>query len=167
MANENNNAYGSPTSTTRTLSQAASETVDKASEIAANTTAQAKQAILDTAKSAKDRAKDIVDNQLSAGVKIASQFAKSTRLAANDMAQHSPLVAGLIEAAANKVDEFADDMQDRTVDHLIYSASDLTRRRPALVFGLAALAGFFVYRAVKASPPVQAPPIQPTSDAGL
>ena len=160
MANENNNSQDPQPSIPRAFTQTASGTVDKASELAANVGAQAKQAIFDTASSAKDHAKDLIDSQLGTGVKIVGQFAKSTRLAANDMAQHSPLVAGLMEAAANKVDEFASDIEDRTFDHLVHSASDITRRQPALVFGLAALAGFFVYRAV------QAPSIQPSPDAG-
>jgi hypothetical protein len=32
------------------------------------------------------------------------------------------------------------------------AASNVTRRQPALVFGLAALAGFFVFRTLKAAP---------------
>ena len=168
MANEDHNkARDTQSSKVRTFSQAASGTVDKASELASNVGAQAKQAISDTASAAKDHAKDLIDNQLGSGVKIVGQFAKSTRQAANDMAQHSPLVAGLMEAAADKVDELAADLEDRTIDHLIYSASDITRRQPALVFGVAALAGFFIYRAVKAAPPVQAPSIQPSPDAGV
>ena len=77
------------------------------------------------------------------------------------------LIAGLVGALANKVDDFAEDMQDRTVDHLTRSVTDFTRRQPALVFGMAALAGFFVYRAVKNAAPLEAPSIQPSSEPGM
>jgi hypothetical protein len=44
------------------------------------------------------------------------------------------------------------------------TAADFTRRQPALVFGLAALAGFFAIRTLKSSPSISAPPIQPSQD---
>jgi hypothetical protein len=53
-------------------------------------------------------------------------------------------------------------MENQTVDQLTKSASDYTRRQPALVFGLAALAGFFAFRTFKNAQSVAAPPIQPT-----
>jgi hypothetical protein len=53
-------------------------------------------------------------------------------------------------------------MENQTVDQLTKSASDYTRRQPALVFGLAALAGFFAFRTFKNAQSVSAPPIQPT-----
>ena len=165
MNNQNDGTKRSPS--TRTISEAASEAAANVSEIARDTGTQAKQAFLDTASSAKDQVKDILDRQLGAGVEIVGQFANSVRLAATDMEQHSPLIAGLVGALANKVDDFAEEMQDRTVDHLTRSMTDFTRRQPALVFGMAALAGFFVYRAVKNAVPLEAPSIQPTSEPGM
>jgi hypothetical protein len=53
-------------------------------------------------------------------------------------------------------------MQDQTVDHLVRAASDFTRKQPALVFGVAALAGFFMYRTMKGVQSTASPPIQPT-----
>ena len=165
MNNQNDGNKRSPS--LKTMTEAASEAAANVSEIARDTGAQAKQAFLDTASSAKDQVKDILDRQLGAGVEIAGQFANSARLAATDMEQHSPMIAGLVGALANKVDDFAEDMQDRTVDHLARSMTDFTRRQPALVFGMAALAGFFVYRAVKNAVPLEAPSIQPASEPGM
>jgi hypothetical protein len=53
-------------------------------------------------------------------------------------------------------------LRDQSVDQLIGKASDFTRRQPALVFGLAALAGFFAVRTVKSAPSISAPSIQPS-----
>jgi len=167
MNNQNDGLSSQRTPSRASVSEAASEAVANVSEMARDTGAQAKQAFLETASSAKDQVKDILDRQLGAGVEIAGQFANSARLAANDLEQHSPLIAGLVGAFANKVDGFAEDMQDRTVDHLTRSVTDFTRRQPALVFGIAALAGFFVYRAVKNAPPLEAPSIQPSSEPGM
>lgn len=165
MNNQSDSAQ--PTSMKSTLTAAANDAASNASEIARETGAQAKQAILDTASSARDQVKDLLDQQIGAGVGIAGQLAKSARLAATDMEQHSPLVAGLVGALASKIDDFAEDMEDRTVDHLARSLTDFTRRQPALVFGIAALAGFVVYRAVKTTAPIQAPSIQPSSSPGI
>jgi hypothetical protein len=43
-------------------------------------------------------------------------------------------------------------LQDQSVDQLWRSASNYTRRQPAVVFGLAALAGFFALRTFKSTP---------------
>ena len=41
-------------------------------------------------------------------------------------------------------------------DDLIKKASDFTRKQPALMFGLASLAGFLAFRVLKSSPPKSA-----------
>jgi hypothetical protein len=46
------------------------------------------------------------------------------------------------------LDGLANDLHDQSVDELVRSASDFTRRQPALVFGLAAVAGFVALRTV-------------------
>jgi hypothetical protein len=50
------------------------------------------------------------------------------------------------------MDGYASNLQAQSVDQLVKNASDFTRRQPALMFGLAALAGFFVMRTLKSSP---------------
>ena len=47
----------------------------------------------------------------------------------------------------------AEDLRDQTVDDLLRTASDFTRKQPALVFGLASLAGFLAFRVLKSSTP--------------
>jgi hypothetical protein len=103
----------------------------------------------------------MLDRQIGNGAGLASQFAKSARVAADDLEKQSPMLAGLVGAVANRIDTYAEGLQDQTVDQLTRSAADFTRRQPALVFGLTALAGFLVFRAVKNAPPISAPSIQP------
>jgi hypothetical protein len=45
------------------------------------------------------------------------------------------------------------DLRQQTVEDLIRMATDFTRKRSALVFGLASLAGFLAFRVIKSSPP--------------
>jgi hypothetical protein len=60
------------------------------------------------------------------------------------------------------VDGYANRLENQTVEQLTKTASDYTRQQPALVFGLAAVAGFFAFRTFKNTQSVSSPPIQPT-----
>jgi hypothetical protein len=74
------------------------------------------------------------------------------------------MLAGLVRGFAHNVDHYADRLEDQTVEQLAKNASDFTRQQPALMFGLAALAGFFAFRTFKSASAssVASPPIQPT-----
>ena len=104
----------------------------------------------------------MLDRQIGNGASVAGHFASSAKLAADDLDRNSPLLAGMVRSLASKVEDYADEFQDQTVDHLTRTASDFTRKQPALVFGLAALAGFFIFRTMKSAPGTTASPsIQP------
>ena len=47
-----------------------------------------------------------------------------------------------MRGAAERAEDFSRDLHEQTVEDLVQTASDFTRRQPALVFGLASLAGF-------------------------
>jgi hypothetical protein len=93
---------------------------------------------------------------------MAGHFAGSVRLAADDLDRQSPALAGLVRNLADKVEEYAGEFEGQTIDQLARTASDFTRRQPALVFGLAALAGFFMLRTMRNAQNLSAPSIQPT-----
>jgi hypothetical protein len=61
---------------------------------------------------------------------------------------HSPVAASIVRDLAGRLDRFAEDFEGETVEQLARSASDLTRRQPLVVFGIAALAGFLAFRAI-------------------
>ena len=70
-----------------------------------------------------------------------------------DSLDHSaPQLANFVRSAAERVEEFSEDMRGKSVDELMRTASDFTRRQPALVFGLASLAGFVLLRVLKSNP---------------
>jgi ElaB/YqjD/DUF883 family membrane-anchored ribosome-binding protein len=144
------------------IGDVASQAFSQASDVARDAGAKARQAAADTASDVGAQVKDAIDRQIGTGAHMAGQFASSVRLAADDLASQSPLLSGAVRSFADKVEEYADDVKDRTVEELVRTASDFTRRQPALVFGLAALAGFVIFRTVKSAPAaVAAPPIQP------
>jgi hypothetical protein len=48
------------------------------------------------------------------------------------------------------VEGFSRDMRDQSVEDLWRTASEFSRKQPAVVFGLASLAGFLLFRVLKA-----------------
>jgi hypothetical protein len=106
----------------------------------------------------------LLNDQLGVGAQSANRFAGSMRVAADDLEHENPMLARLVRGFAHNVDHYADRLEDQTVEQLAKSASDLTRRQPAMMFGLAALAGFFAFRTFKSASAssVASPPIQPT-----
>ena len=157
-------ATSSPGSSTRDkIGDVASQALSQASDAARDAGTKARQAAADTASNVTDQVKQTLDRQIGAGANMAGHFANSMRLAADDLGSQSPLLSGAVRSFADRVEEYADVVKDRSAEDLVRAASDFTRRQPALVFGLAALAGFVVFRTVKSAPSVSAPPIQPDS----
>jgi len=142
---------------------ATGEAFSKASDTARDAAEKAKRAAGDAASSVSDHVMGLLNDQIVVGAQSANHFAGSMRIAADDLERESPMLAGLVRGFAHNVDHYADRFEDQTVEQLVKSASDLTRRQPALVFGLAALAGFFAYRTFKTASDssVSSPPIQP------
>jgi hypothetical protein len=168
MTNQNFEDSESPSSGEHTprnkkMGEAASEAFSKASDTARDAGEKAKRAAADAASSMSDHVMGFLNDQLGVGAQSANRFASSMMLAADDLEQENRMLAGLVRGFAHNVDHYADRVEDQTVEQLAKSASDLTRRQPALMFGLAALAGFFAFRTFKSASAnsVASPPIQP------
>ena len=144
------------------LRAAAGDAFFKASDMARDAGEKAKRAASDTASSMTDSVVGLLNERIGSGAEAAGRLAKAMRLAADDLSKESPLLAGVVRTAAGNFDYHASRMENQTVDQLTKTASDYTRRQPALVFGMAALAGFFAFRTFKNAQSVSAPPIQPT-----
>jgi hypothetical protein len=133
-----------------------------ASSFAEETAGKVKQAASDTAETLAGEVKGLLNRQVGSGADMLGCVARSARRAAEDLERDSPQIAGLVRTLACQVDGYANGLQDQSVDQLWRSAADYTRRQPALVFGLAAVAGFFALRTLKSAPSISAPPIQPS-----
>ena len=95
--------------------------------------------------------KELLDVQLANGADIVGQFGNSAQRAAEELEKTAPQLAGLVRGVADRIEGYADELREQSVDELFQSASKFTRRQPALVFGLAALAGFFALRTMKST----------------
>jgi hypothetical protein len=144
------------------MNDRAGDAYAQASAFARDAGEKVKQAASETASTVTDHVKELLDRQIGTGVNMAGQFASSARLAANDLDQQAPMLAGFVRNFANKVESYSGDLQDQTVDQLARAASDFTRRQPALVFGLAAIAGFLMFRTARSTNAISSPPLQPT-----
>jgi hypothetical protein len=94
---------------------------------------------------------DALDQQVVRGARTITTVAKSARLAADELETAAPQIAGLVRGVAERVEEYSRTLETQSAADIYESASDFTRRQPAVVFGLAALAGFFALRTIKNS----------------
>lgn len=136
------------------------------SSMAAEVSSRAKDLASEAADTITQQTARLLNNQIGAGAELIGQMAGATRRVSEELKQQSPQVAELVRSLADRVDGYSDQLRDQSVSELIGSAKDFTRRQPALVFGLAAVAGFIAWRLVKATPAsaftVSSPSIQPT-----
>lgn len=147
----------------------AADAYSKVSSVAGDAADKAKDVVSSTASTLTRQAKSMLDHQVDGGAEKVEQFAGAVRRAANELDRDLPQIAGLVRTAADRVDDFAHQMKEQSVDDIAKAAADFTRRQPALVFGLGALLGFFAFRTFKSAPTqqsVQAPPIVPTHQEG-
>jgi chemotaxis regulatin CheY-phosphate phosphatase CheZ len=114
---------------------------------------QAKHAASSLASDATKRAKGFINMQVTAGADMADHVVGSARIAAENLEQEAPQLAGLVRTVADRAEEFSQQLRGQTVEDLIKTASDFTRKQPALVFALASLAGFLAFRVLKSRPP--------------
>ena len=145
----------------------ASDVLAKASELAGEAANKVRDSASQTAATIGGEVKQLLDQQVSGGASMVGHLAKSAKRAADELDREAPQLAGVVRAFADRMDGYAGNLQDQTVDQLLKGASDFTRRQPALMFGLAAVAGFFVMRTLKSAPTkLPSPPIQPSQPGG-
>jgi len=80
-----------------------------------------------------------------------TNVANSVRRAAEELDSDAPQIAGLVRGAADRLEEYSHTLEDQSVSDIYQAASEFTRRQPVVVFGVAALAGFFALRTLKSS----------------
>ena len=121
-------------------------------EAARRAGSEAQQAFSSVKSEVNQKAKGFLDQQVAVGADLAHQVADSVRSAAENLDRNAPRLAGMVRSAADKVDEVSSSLREQSLNDILRTSSDFTRRQPALVFGLASLAGFFLFRVLKSSP---------------
>ena len=93
----------------------------------------------------------VLDEQVVKGARMMTNVANSVRRAAEELDSDAPQIAGLVRGAADRLEEYSHTLEDQSVSDIYQAASEFTRRQPVVVFGVAALAGFFALRTLKSS----------------
>ena len=130
-----------------------------------NLTSGIKRLAPETASTMASQVQDVLDQQVAKGAQIVSNVARSARRAADDL-DENPQVADLVRGMANRLEEYSRTLERQSVTDLYEAATDFTRRQPALVFGVAAIAGFFTLRTLRSSQLDSAPHIPTRNRAG-
>lgn len=94
---------------------------------------------------------DALDQQVVRGARTITNVARSARRAADELETDAPQIAGLVRGVADRVEEYSRGLETQSVTDIYQAASDFTRRQPAVVFGVTALAGFFALRTFRSS----------------
>jgi hypothetical protein len=113
---------------------------------------QAKATATSLASEANDKAKGVMTGQVAAGAAWVGHLAEATKAAADNLRPNAPQFSGLVRDAASTIEGFSKNLQNQSLEDLYRSASEFTRRQPAVVFGSAALFGFFISRLLKMEP---------------
>jgi len=143
-----------PAPGTGSLTQSAQRMVSTSADMAQQATEMAMGAAADTASSIASSVKELLDRQVDRGAELVGHFANSVRRAADDLDNHAPQVAGVVRGISDRIESYSRDLHGQSVGQLMQAAADFTRRQPALVLGLAAVAGFFAVRVVSATPSI-------------
>ena len=91
----------------------------------------------------------VLDQQVHKGARVVTNVAKSARRAADELQTDSPQLADIVRGVAERLQEYSRDLEEQSAMDIYESASDFTRRQPALVFGVAAFAGFLALRTLR------------------
>lgn len=135
-------------SMTESVTQSAKGMLSKTADMAQQATEMAKGAATDTASNVAFSVKGLLNRQVDDGAELVAHFAHSVKCAADDLDNRAPQVAAVVRGISGRIDSWAQDLRGRSVDQLMQTGADFTRRQPALVLGLATLAGFFAVRAL-------------------
>jgi ElaB/YqjD/DUF883 family membrane-anchored ribosome-binding protein len=141
-----------PELSAKDIGKNAGDALAKINDIAQVAGQQAKATAMSLASEANEKAKGVLSQQITAGAEWVGVVAEAANAAADSLDRNAPKLSGLVRETAQKVERFSRDVKDQSVEELYRSASDFTRRQPALVFGSAALFGFFIFRLLKTEP---------------
>jgi ElaB/YqjD/DUF883 family membrane-anchored ribosome-binding protein len=130
----------------------AGDTVSRLADVAHGAADQVKAAATSLASEANEQAKGVINQQVAAGAAWVGHLAEAAKAAADNLKPNAPQFSGLVRDAASTVEKLSKNLQNQSVEDLYRSASDFTRRQPAVVFGSAALFGFFISRLLKMEP---------------
>ncbi|MGB7780121.1 MAG: hypothetical protein WCF86_01180, partial [Pseudolabrys sp.] len=104
-------AWEEHTQRNKNMREAANETFSKASETARDAGEKAKRVAAEAASTMSEHVMGLLNDQLGVGAHSAINFAGSMRVAADELEQENPMLAGLVRGFAQNVDQYADQLE--------------------------------------------------------
>jgi hypothetical protein len=99
----------------------------------------------------KDKALEVASQQKDAGADQLRCAAQAVHGAARELEQSMPQIAGYIHDIGQKLEGFASDLRNGSMDDLLSKLGEFSRNQPALILGSAIFAGFALSRFLKSS----------------
>jgi hypothetical protein len=99
----------------------------------------------------KDTAIEVASQQKDAGAEQLQAAARAVHGAARELESAMPQWAGYVHEFGQRLERFASDIRDGSVDDLMGKLGEFARNQPALLFGGALLTGLALSRFVKSS----------------
>lgn len=145
---------GSPRSTSRSSNRGRGGGGDNGSQdgdTVQRVAQQAKKGAKALASEANDRLQGVFDRQVDAGADLIDNVAEAVRAAADNLDEGAPRLAEFVRDAADRVESFSETVRDQSAGDVLAAGADFARRRPAIVFGAAAVVGYLMVRLLKPS----------------
>jgi ElaB/YqjD/DUF883 family membrane-anchored ribosome-binding protein len=123
---------------------------DDVGEMAGTAVEKGRQLLDSTLDSAREQATSYVDQRKDEVAQTISDFARSLRDACKEF-DDRPNIRGLVDSAADGIDDFAESMRARSFNEIFDHAESMIRQRPGTVAAATVAIGFLVARFIKAS----------------
>jgi hypothetical protein len=112
---------------------------------------EVKAKIGEMAEPLKDKAEKMAQEQKEVGTGHMRTLATAVHGAARELESGMPKIANAVHDVAHRIEQTADDLRTRSMDHLFEGFDRYARQQPAIVFGGALMAGFVLTRFLKSS----------------
>ena len=126
------------------MAQATSSTGEKANSIGE----QVRSLAHEVGDAAGKRAEQVADQSVKMGADLASGLGRKASTLADRIDDKSPSLARQVRDTADKVSEFAEELNDKKAADLLQSAMDFGRAHPFMMMAGAALLGYALARFV-------------------
>lgn len=104
-----------------------------------------------TTESLKDKAREIAEEQKTAGAKRIRAVGKAVHDAADELSKEIPGAAGYIRSAAEQIEGASARLRASSVDDIVTRLERFARAQPAATFAGSVMAGFVLSRFMKSS----------------
>ena len=110
----------------------------------------AKQAADTLVSATTEKLKDLANQQVAAGADLVRHVGASVRAAGEHLESDAPQLARLVFNAAETIERSADRLRGQSAEEFARSTAEFARERPEIVFGVAAVGGFLLFRLLNA-----------------